>query len=43
MKKLINFVKEVFTKEFWVKEFPEYYHEECSMCHKTSCKGCPYL
>ncbi len=32
----------VFTKDYWVKEFPEGY-DECFICNETSCKKCPYL
>lgn len=50
MKKLfkfiIKFIKDVFTKakEFWVKEFPDCFHDECFMCNEiSSCAGCLYL
>ncbi len=37
-----NFIKSVFTKEFWVAPFPEQYDDECFMCNKTTCKGCEF-
>lgn len=40
MKKLINFIKAVFTKDYWVQEFPDIYDDECFMCNKGSCEGC---
>lgn len=41
MKNFINFIKTVFTKDFWVKEFPEQYPAECFDCNNESCEGCP--
>ena len=43
MKKLIDFVKDVFTKEFWVSEFPDSYADECFMCNESSCENCIVL
>ena len=42
--KLINFLKEIFTKKYWIDDFPESHpHPEYFMCNKTCCKGCEYL
>ena len=41
MFRLIKFIKEVFTKDFWLQEFPDYYPPECLDCNKGSCEGCP--
>lgn len=38
--KLINFLKSVFTKKFWVSEFPNVPDDECFMCNKQTCEGC---
>jgi hypothetical protein len=38
--KLIKLIMSIFTKDFWVKEFP--YHDECFVCNKISCEDCPY-
>jgi hypothetical protein len=44
MKKLFQFVKEIFTRDYWIKNVPSEYHEECFMCNKPSCnKSCPFF
>lgn len=44
MTTIINFITKIFSKDYWVKEIPEIYHDECFMCNNSStCEGCPYL
>jgi len=33
----------IFKKDFWVGDFPEKYHPECSRCNLGSCQDCEYL
>jgi hypothetical protein len=35
-------IKSIFTKEFWITPFPEYYAPECFDCNKGNCKKCEY-
>lgn len=45
MEKIINFLKEFFSKDYWVKDFPKdryHPHDECFMCNRESCEGCPF-
>jgi hypothetical protein len=41
--KLINFLRSIFTKKFWVSEFPNIPDDECFMCNKQTCEGCPVV
>jgi len=36
-------IKGIFTKEYWVSEFPSSYPPECFDCRKMKCLGCEYL
>ena len=38
-----SFIKSIFTKEFWITEFPDCYEPECFDCNKGNCEGCDYL
>ena len=37
---IVNFIKSVFTKEFWAKEFNDIPSNECFNCNKGTCEGC---
>ncbi|MFW9872275.1 MAG: hypothetical protein ACFFG0_04160 [Candidatus Thorarchaeota archaeon] len=46
MKTIHKFFKKVFsvfTKDFWLQEFPDIYNDECLMCNEGTCEGCSLL
>ena len=41
MKRIISLLSSVFSKKFWVSEFPNIPDDECFMCNNQTCEGCP--
>jgi hypothetical protein len=37
---LIKLIMSIFTKGFWVQEFPKDYDDKCFMCNESSCEDC---
>jgi len=37
-----EFIKNIFTKGFWIQPFPEHLPEECFDCNRSNCDGCEY-
>jgi len=42
--KFIKLIKSIFTKEFWIEDFPKEYPPECFTCNleAESCKTCKH-
>jgi len=41
---MINFLKRLFSKDFWITEFPDCYSPECFDCNLSNddCKDCEF-
>jgi hypothetical protein len=37
-----EYIKSIFTKDFWVGPFPKHYADECFDCKLTDCEGCKF-
>jgi hypothetical protein len=37
---MLNFIKSIFTKEFWIDESTWHPTPYCGSCNKGSCNGC---